>query len=186
LDFLCNACVWIFIGVGASNVYKSKCKEVSRGCVKIIRDVEYDEDDVYDHFYVLEYDLTVDPPTIDWRFERKTKKRKALGDSTLEEASNRRRRVPDLLPSGRQNMDIVEENQMGRRKRKRVSSMDLTERIGMQDKSGKGAPWINHIKAVARKHNISHQESLKSGIAKQSYMKGGTNIFNPIDGFKVG
>lgn len=64
--------------------------------------------------------------------------------------------------------------------------MDLTERIGMQDKSGKGAPWINHIKAVARKHNISHQESLKSGIAKQSYMKGGTNIFNPIDGFKVG
>ena len=73
----------------------------------------HEDDDVYDYFYVLEYDLTVDPPTINWRFERKTKKRKALGDLTLEEASNRRRRVPDLLPSGRQNMDIVEENQMG-------------------------------------------------------------------------
>ena len=38
-----------------------------------------------------------------------TKKRKVLGDLSREEASNRRRRVPDLLPSGRQNMDIVEE-----------------------------------------------------------------------------
>ena len=24
----------------------------------------HDDDDVYDYFYVLEYDLTVDPPTI--------------------------------------------------------------------------------------------------------------------------
>ena len=44
----------------------------------------HDDDDVYDYFYVLEYDLTVDPPTINWRFERKVKKRKALGDLTLE------------------------------------------------------------------------------------------------------
>ena len=146
----------------------------------------HDDDDVYDYFYVLEYDLTVDPPTINWRFERKTKKRKALGDLTLEEASNRRRRVPDLLPSGRQNMDIVEENQMGQRRRRRRTSPDLTEGIGMQNKSGKGNPWINHVKAVARKHSISYQEALKSGKAKQSYIKGGTNIFNPIDGFKVG
>ena len=146
----------------------------------------HDDDDVYDYFYVLEYDLTVDPPTMNWRFERKTKKRKALGDLTLEEASNRRRRVPDLLPSGRQNMDVVEENQMGQRRRRRMTSPDLTEGVGMQNKSGKGNPWINHVKAVARKHNISYQEALKSGKAKQSYIKGGTNIFNPIDGFKVG
>ena len=150
----------------------------------------HDDDDVYDYFYVLEYDLTVDPPTINWRFERKVKKRKALGDLTLEEASNRRRRVPDLLPTGRQNMDVVEENQMGsesqmgQRRRRRRSSPDLTEGIGMQNKSGN--PWIQHVKAVAKKHNISYQEALKSGKAKQSYMKGGTNIFNPIDGFKVG
>ena len=37
-----------------------------------------------------------------------------------------------------------------------------------------------------KKFNISYQEALKSGRAKQSYIKGGTNIFNPIDGFKVG
>ena len=144
----------------------------------------HDDDDVFNYFYILEYDMTVDPPTINWRFERKTKKRKALGDLTLEEASNRRRRVPDLLPSGRQNMDIVEENQTRPRRRRRMSSPDLTEGIGMQRKSGN--PWINHVKAVAKKHNISYQEALKSGKAKQSYMKGGTNIFNPIDGFKVG
>ena len=150
----------------------------------------HDDDDVYDYFYVLEYDLTVDPPTINRRFERKTKKRKALGDLTLEEASNRRRRVPDLLPTGRQNMDVVEENTMQdgarRRRRRRMSSPDLTEGIGIRQKSGKGNPWIQHVKAVAKKHNISYQEALKSGKAKQSYMKGGTNIFNPIDGFKVG
>jgi len=148
----------------------------------------HDDDDVFNYFYILEYDMTVDPPTINWRFERKTKKRKVLGDLTREEASNRRRRVSDLLPSGRQNMDVVEENQMGtesrRRRRRRSSTPDLTEGIGMQQKSGN--PWIQHVKAVARKHNISYQEALKSGKAKKSYMKGGTNIFNPIDGFKVG
>ena len=42
----------------------------------------HEDDDVYDYFYVLEYDLTVDPPTINWRFVRKVKKRKALGDLT--------------------------------------------------------------------------------------------------------
>ena len=47
-------------------------------------------------------------------------------------------------------------------------------------------PWINHVKAFAKKHNMSYWEALKSGKAKQSYVKGGTNIFNPIDGFKVG
>ena len=148
----------------------------------------HDDDDVYDYFYVLEYDLTVDPPTINWRFERKTKKRKVLGDLTREEASNRRRRVPDLLPTGRQNMDVIEENQMRnetrRQRRRRSATPDFTEGIGMQKKSGN--PWINHVKAVAKKFNISYQEALKSGRAKQSYIKGGTNIFNPIDGFKVG
>ena len=33
---------------------------------------------------------------------------------------------------------------------------------------------------------MSYREALKSGKARQSYIKGGTNIFNPIDGFKVG
>ena len=47
-------------------------------------------------------------------------------------------------------------------------------------------PWINHVKSFAKKHNMSYWEALKSGKAKQSYVKGGTNIFNPIDGFKVG
>jgi hypothetical protein len=83
-------------------------------------------------------------------------------------------------------MDVVEENQMGQRRRRRRTNPDLTEGIGMQNKSGKGNPWINHVRAVAKKHNISYQEALKSGKAKQSYTKGGTNIFNPFDGFKVG
>ena len=147
----------------------------------------HDDDDVYDYFYVLEYDLTVDPPTINWRFERKVKKRKALGDLTLEEASNRRRRAPDLLPSGRQNMDIVEENQMGRRRRRRRTSPDLTEGIGMQNKSGKGNPWINHVKAVAKKHkqhfvsmSMSRARGAEIGqsqsIIHESAKEGGTNI----------
>lgn len=47
-------------------------------------------------------------------------------------------------------------------------------------------PWIRHVKNYAKQHNMSYTEALKSGKAKQSYVKGGTNIFNPIDGFKVG
>lgn len=86
----------------------------------------HDDDDVYDYFYVLEYDLTVDPPT-----------------------------------TGRQNMDVVEENQMQnetrRQRRRRSATPDLTEGIGMQKKSGN--PWINHVKAVAKKFNISYQEA---------------------------
>ena len=33
---------------------------------------------------------------------------------------------------------------------------------------------------------MSYREALRSGKARQSYIKGGINIFNPIDGFKVG
>ena len=65
-----------------------------------------------------------------WRFDRKTKKRKVLGDLTREEAANRRRPVPNRLPTGRQNMDVQEENQMrSGRRRRRNTDLDLSEGI---------------------------------------------------------
>ena len=65
---------------------------------------------------------------------------------------------------------------------------DITEGIDMTQtqKRSSGNAWINHLKAFAKKHNMSYREALRSGKARQSYIKGGTNIFNPIDGFKVG
>ena len=90
----------------------------------------HEDDDVYDYIYILTYDFTADPITMYWRFDRKTKKRKVLGDLTREEAANRRRRVPDRLPTGRQNMDVQEENQMrSRRRRRRNTDLDLSEGI---------------------------------------------------------
>ena len=78
----------------------------------------------------MTYDFTADPITMYWRFDRKTKKRKVLGDLTREEAAKKRRRDPDRLPTGRQNMDVQEENQMriGRRRR-RNTDLDLSEGI---------------------------------------------------------
>ena len=79
-----------------------------------------------------------------WRFGRKTKKRKFLGDLTREEAAKKRRRVQDRSPAGRQNLDVQEENQMQcrrrrrrrrkrkrkrRRKRRRKTDPDLSEGI---------------------------------------------------------
>ena len=65
-----------------------------------------------------------------WRFDRKTKKRKVLGDLTREEAANRRRPVPNRLPTGRQNMDVQEENQMqSGNRRRRNTDLDLSEGI---------------------------------------------------------
>ena len=65
-----------------------------------------------------------------WRFDRKTKKRKVLGDFTREEAAKRRRRqVPNRLPTGRQNMDVQEENQMRSIRRRRNTDLDLSEGI---------------------------------------------------------
>ena len=90
----------------------------------------HEDDDVYDYIYILTYDFTVDPITMYWRFDRKIKKRKVLGDLTREEAAKRRRRVPDRLPTGRQNMDVQEENQMrSGNRRRRNTDLDLSEGI---------------------------------------------------------
>jgi hypothetical protein len=64
-----------------------------------------------------------------WRFDRKTKKRKILGGLTREEAAKRRRRAPDRLPTGRQNMDVQEENQMRSGRRRRNTDLDSSEGI---------------------------------------------------------
>ena len=89
-----------------------------------------EDENVYDYIYILTYDFTVDPITMYWRFDRKTKKRKVLGDLTREEAAKRRRPVPNRLPTGRQNMDVQEENQMRSwRRRRRNTDLDLSESI---------------------------------------------------------
>ena len=73
-------------------------------------------------------------------------------------------------------------------RRRQLESQRAFEGVGIKKSPqiASNNPWINHVKAFAKKHNMSYWEALKSGKAKQSYVKGGTNIFNPIDGFKVG
>ena len=73
-------------------------------------------------------------------------------------------------------------------RRRQLESQRAFEGVGItkSPQTASNNPWINHVKAFAKKHNMSYWEALKSGKAKQSYVKGGTNIFNPIDGFKVG
>ena len=73
-------------------------------------------------------------------------------------------------------------------RRRQLESQRAFEGFGItkSPQTASNNPWINHVKAFAKKHNMSYWEALKSGKAKQSYVKGGTNIFNPVDGFKVG
>ena len=73
-------------------------------------------------------------------------------------------------------------------RRRQLESQRAFEGIGItkSPQIASNNHWINNVKAFAKKHNMSYWEALKSGKAKQSYVKGGTNIFNPIDGFKVG
>ena len=70
--------------------------------------------DIY--FHVFSYEYTVDPISVQRKSDRKTKKGKVLGNLTKEEATNKRRKVPELLPAGRKNMEIQEKNQMWRRR----------------------------------------------------------------------
>jgi len=77
-----------------------------------------------------------------------------------------------------------EQRQTQASRRRRLENQQASEGIGVT--KSKSNPWINHVKAYAKKHNMTYWQALKSGKAKQTYVKGGTNIFNPIDGFKVG
>ena len=108
----------------------------------------------------------------------------------------RRRGRPLENATLQENRTPNEENRSVRRRqsqtlasrRRELESQRAFEGIGITKSPQRASnnPWINHVKAFAKKHNLSYWEALKSGKAKQSYVKGGTNIFNPIDGFKVG
>ena len=52
----------------------------------------HSDEDQFDYHYILEIDLTVDPPIYSWKLTSKTKKRRILGDLSKEEASTRRQR----------------------------------------------------------------------------------------------
>ena len=58
----------------------------------------YSDEDQFDYHYILEIDLTVDPPIYSWKLTSKTKKRRILGDLSKEEASTRRQRRTMMRP----------------------------------------------------------------------------------------
>ena len=104
--------------------------------------------------------------------------------TALEHAALQENRTPDKA-----NRSVRRrQSQTPASRRRQLESQRAFEGVGMTKSTQRASnnPWINHVKAFAKKHNMSYWEALKSGKAKQSYVKGGTNIFNPIDGFKVG
>ena len=148
----------------------------------------HSDEDQFDYHYILEIDLTVDPPIYNWKLTSKSKKRRVLGDLSKQEASTRRQRRTMMRPVIGENRGINLQNERSYTRPPDRNQLDLTEGIGLKQtqKRSSGNAWINHLKAFAKKHNMSYREALRSGEARQSYIKGGTNIFNPIDGFKVG
>ena len=87
----------------------------------------HSDEDQYDYHYILEIDLTVDPPIYNWKLTSKSKKRRVLGDLSKEEASTRRQRRTMMRPVIGENRGINLQNERSYTRPPDRSRPDLTE-----------------------------------------------------------